>query len=328
MEELNNDAISHDNYSSHDDDNSTSSDVVQQDSNSTLLPSSPDKTFYCFRRLFRELLCCQPWFRPIEPVNQRELNIPVSFAPYTCTAVLTKCVFSGIATGTFVYAFFSTDHPEFIMAFYTMWANLCCVLYLGMSTLNTMFYGEETTTREAVVVPLRIRITWVLFELAVHLSTMASAGYYAFIVDWDNFFQRFAYLDVAVHGGVLVLVVLDGFVINRIPFRFQHYFGIILPVEILYCVWYSIHSITDIGNPMTGDPDGGIYGPGLDWSTDWERALIAAAFRVFVIGPIGFLGLWSVGNGLLCCRDLRRYKDQEAENEEKGWKPTVAHGDE
>lgn len=292
---------------------------VVNNSSDVLLPK-PDQKFYCFRRLCRELICCQPWFHATEPVNQRAISVPESFAPNTWLAFLFKCMVAGIAGGTFAYRFFATDNPEFQMAYMTMWGVLCCVLYLMLSALNTVF--SERTGQPQPSASIRIRTTWVLFELGVHLSVLASVGFFLFLFD-DDIPSPLAYLtyfDLSTHVGIALVVLVDGLWINRIPFRFQHYFGIILPVEVLYVVWTYIHTLAKVGNP---DADGAssIYPNILEWTgEEWPKTLILAAIIVFGVGPLSFVVLWSISNGLFCCRDIRRYEDDIDETDNR---PTV-----
>lgn len=282
----------------------------------------PDRSFYCFRRLCRELVCCQPWFHATEPVHDRALNIPTTFAPDTCTAFFSKCVLTGITGGTFAYQFFESEHPAFVMVYLTMWGNLACVLYLVLSTLNTVF--AERTGQPQPATNLRIRTTWVLFELATHLSILASVCFYVFSLFLADDRMTHSFPNYALHGGIVLLVLINGLVIDRIPYRFQHYWGVIVPVEVLYCVWtyvLTLIGISDDDDESLGEAPGAVYHSFVEWTPDrWRTTLVVEVILVFAIGPIIYLILWSISNGLCCCRDTRRYEDDV---DEKDTRPTV-----
>ena len=130
------------------------------------------------------------------------------------------------------------------------------------------------------------------------------------------------FLRISEHGGLLLLVLIDATMVNRIPYRLQHYWGVLL-VEITYLLWTVIHGLaTDLGNPNRSDNDpetndDTIYGV-LDWENDWQTALIYGCGTVFVLGPILYSIMWSLSNGV--CKDRRKYVDSI---DERDHRPTV-----
>lgn len=285
-------------------------------------PASHRNPLFTLRRFWSELCCCQSWFHLSERVNQRELDIPESFAPYSFLAFLWKCVLAGTCVGTMTYTFLDAQHPEYVLAFLTQWAALAATLYSIMSVINTIF-AARTPQPHSETTGFRIRLTWVLFELAIHLGSCASLLFWVFLFDKD---EHVEYLELATHGGLLILVLFDGFYVNRIPLRWMHYFGIILPIEVLYGVWTYVHHVTDIGNPnldMEGSNgnDNALYPDVVQWDDGWEEPLAYVLVIVLAVGPILFSVLWCVGNGLLCCHDTRRYFDDPVIDEDG--RPTV-----
>jgi hypothetical protein len=275
-----------------------------------------------YRRFRSELYCCQPWFNTTERVNQRELDIVASFAPCSIVAGLWKCFFCGFCVFTLVYKFVD-DRPyaELTMAYFTNWANLASSLYSITSVWNSAIYRVGSTTCAPQPATLLadtrttpgfcIRLEWVLFELAAHLGAMASLFVWSLLFDPDIHI-RFRFLDITTHGGLFVLVLIDGFLVNRIPLRWMHYFGVILPIEMLYSLWTYIHYAADIGNPWVNDTagnDDAIYTVEIWWDDDWELTLAYNVVLVFVLGPLVFGLLWCISNGNLVCRDRRHYLD-------------------
>jgi hypothetical protein len=103
------------------------------------------------------------------------------------------------------------------------------------------------------------------------------------------------------HGGVALLVLIDGLLLHRIPLRWSHYYLAVIPFQLCYVVWSLVHSLlTDIGNPNEADEarennlpeyDDAIYGS-LNWKDDALGGAITAFAAIFVGGPIVFTLLW------------------------------------
>jgi hypothetical protein len=306
------------------------------------------------RRFRSELYCCQPWFQTTEPVNQRELDMARSFAPCSMGAFVWKCAFCGIGVGTMTHEFLQTPHPAFQWAYLTQWATVMYTLYSVMSVLNTICSAAtaaRTTTTVAAnaMTPggFRLRLTWVLFELAVHLGATVTLLYWYEMFKPTIHFEhveftastiRLDYRSVATHGGLYALVLVDGFWVNRIPLRWMHYFGIILPLEALYALWTYLQYQFQIGNPNTKsnagdtagssndtniDNDDALYPGILQWGDGWQEPLVYILVMVLAVGPVLFGLCWCISNGNLAGRDRRRYLDEPAfngddEEEEEG----------
>jgi hypothetical protein len=304
------------------------------------------------RRFRSELYCCQPWFQATERVNQRELDLARSFAPCSIGVFVWKCAFCGIGVGTMTHEFLRTPHPAFQWAYLTQWATVMYTFYSVMSVLNTICSAAaaaRTTTAQptaamaaaAAMTPggFRLRLTWIVFELAVHLGATVSLLY------WYEMFKpaihyehleftastiRLEYRSVVTHGGLYALVLVDGFWVNRIPLRWMHYFGIILPVEALYGVWTYLHYLFQVGNldvNETDQNDDAIYPNIIQWADGWQEPLVYIVIMVLAVGPVVFGLCWCISNGNLAGRDRRRYLDEPAfnddEEEEEGRPSTV-----
>lgn len=246
------------------------------------------------------------WFSTQDAQTKRNIDVARSFAPQGATTIAAKALIFAAIVGTYIYYFTETDHPQVSLAFLTLWGYTTVVLYVTSSLLNSLWGTEGLKDASS----LRVRTSWVLFELGLHLTTLASFGYYAFLfdpaTDWE-------YLNIALHGGAFPLLLIDGLLINRIPFRMMHYIGFIIPVELMYIVWTLIHSRTEIGNP--GNPNSDALYPGsLEWTEDlWVKTLILTALLMFVVGPIAAVGWWALVNGKCCCRDVCRYEEDSSD---------------
>lgn len=125
--------------------------------------------------------------------------------------------------------------------------------------------------------------------------------------------------NISVHCLTLLMQYIDGFWINRIPIRFNHWWTGVFPLSIAYAVWTYIHgAVTDLGNPDVSDNDPStnddlIYDD-IDWDNDFVGTLVFTLILVFGLGPIVqiilvLLSLYHIP--CACMKDRRRYLDNE-----------------
>lgn len=258
-------------------------------------------------RFCQELRICssRPWF------SVSELDVPRSFAPRDPLSIGVKVVVTGVTVGIFAYAWTQSRYPPLLMGFLTQWAYATLCLYTCLSLFNSLWGVVEKNDTVRTTASLRVRAQWVLFELGLHLTVLASGGFYAFLLELGDI----KFIDIAQHGGVAPLILLEGLVVNRIPIHMTHYVGIVIPVELLYVLWSYIHSLTDIGNPGISTSDS-LYPGLLEWTSElWTTTIFLAVLIAFVFGPIAYLLMWFCFNGACCCKsDVRRRQDKGISN--------------
>ena len=272
----------------------------------------------CGARFSSQLNPRNPWFDVTEKCNGRTLDIPESFAPASCYAFIWKLLVTATAVLTLGWGINNSDSKPFYFAFLST-LGVCLVnIYFYFSLCNTIMASR--TPQPTQTVGMRIRCTWLFGALGTHFTFAATCLYWFLIWDPDN---GVSFTNISEHGGLLVLILVDAVVVNRIPYRMQHYVGILL-VEILYVVWTVIHSLaTDIGNPNQSDTDpetndDAIYPDVLEWNNDWQKALIYSCSTLFGLGPILYILMWCLSNGM--CKDRRKYVDSVDERDQR---PTV-----
>jgi hypothetical protein len=168
-----------------------------------------------------------------------------------------------------------------------------------------------------------------LFAVAAHAEAMIAILFWLLEYDYSN--SKVTFLDIMPHGGMVVLVWIDGLVVNRIPVRWTHWWGGALLFEIAWALWSIFHSVVfDIGNPNanTNDGDGNddaIYGA-LDWKNDTGYATGLTMAALLILGPIIYVVMWlcSCYKKPCCCRgsNPRRYLDASTHPESDDNKPT------
>jgi hypothetical protein len=175
------------------------------------------------RRCRSELVCCQPWFDRTEHAYQRTLDLNESFAPFSLLTVFWKSLVCGTRVATLTCEFLDAKNPIFQLAYMAQWANVTNSLYSVGSVLNTLLAAAATPPPQPpdpATAGLLNRFTWVLCELAVHLGAGATLFF------WYVVFDPAVHLELcyalATHGGLWVLILLDGLVVNRIPLRWMH----------------------------------------------------------------------------------------------------------
>ena len=119
-----------------------------------------------------------------------------------------------------------------------------------------------------------------------------------------------------------MVALFDGFVVNRIPIRFHHWWRAVLPIDIAYPAWTIIHSVLDVGNPNESDNDpttndDALYSA-VDWKDEAVQTGIFIAINILVIGPIIQLILFVLSLYSPCCRVSRRYLEGENDKESRG----------
>ena len=278
-------------------------------------------TVTCGRRFCSEINPCQGrWFHVKDPVNGRIIDIPESFAPASCNALLYKLFYCALCVGTIVYTIIEYEYNKgFYFAYLTYWGAIFCCFYSILSLFNTVFASRTGQPSPDGTVSCRIRTTWVLFALAAQTSFVTMILFWALQFDPND---TIVYSTIVPHGVLFLFTVIDGMYVNRIPLRLMHWYGFLLPFDIAYIVWTLIQSFFEIDNPdFDTDPitnDDAIYPGVIEWSNDWTTALFWSLITVFVIGPLLYIVLWTMSFGNLCClrcgskatgTDSRKYVD-------------------
>ncbi|GKY97091.1 hypothetical protein MPSEU_000667600 [Mayamaea pseudoterrestris] len=299
--------------------------ISVKSSNSRRTSNDAEAPPSCLRRLWSELNPCQPWFTTADTFG-RKIDIPESFAPPSCYAFLFKLAEAVLITATLVLTWIDTSNPQFYLAYFTYWALLLATLYSWFSLYNTIMAAR--TPQPPVSAGFIIRTTWALFTLASHTSACASILWWVLI--FEAGVTKITFYNISPHLITACVVWLDGFVVNRIPVRWMMWYGLVLPLDILWGIWSVAQSYSGIGNPDANDASGAdpdnddaIYGA-LAWQDYWVRCLIITLIAIFVMGPLVFMLMWLCSLYIIpcaCYKDKRKYMDSYKDQEDT--RPTV-----
>jgi hypothetical protein len=277
----------------------------------------PPPTPSCCNLLRSELNPCQSFFR-LQDGTGRIMDVRASFAPDSLGALAWKLFANIVAIFTLIYSIIDTGTASFYLAYLTHWSLLSAVAYL-LASLYQSARSCRITQPPGEYTSGSISVTWILFAIAAHAEAMIAILFWLLVYDYGG--RKVEFLDVMPHGGMVVLVWIDGLVVNRIPVRWTHWWGGALAFEAVWAVWSIFHSVVfNIGNPNNNGGDDGnddgnddaIY-EALDWKGDTGYATGLTMAALLILGPIIYSVIWLLSwyKQPCCCRggNPRRYVD-------------------
>jgi hypothetical protein len=157
-----------------------------------------------------------------EEVTGQVIHGPQSFSPAGTCTLLGKTIITAWTVSTLVLGFFSSTSPRaFYFAYLTNVTLAITALYLLLSWWNSLVATTYSTSTSPNIHPMHT-IVWALFAVAAPAEIVVTVGYWA--MDWDGtMLTAFDYVNIMVHGGVMILVLAEGLVLNRMPLRLRHY---------------------------------------------------------------------------------------------------------
>jgi hypothetical protein len=137
------------------------------------------------------------------------------------------------------------------------------------------------------------KLIWVLYVISIHSQVFVSLLYWLLVYDGSSV----VYPEVYRHGILMVLVMTDGFVVNRIPIRLKQ-IVFVYAYALAYLGWTLIHFGADLGNPETtdNDPDtndDALYGV-ISWRDNAGGAVVLCLILVLVVIPLMFIFTWGL----------------------------------
>jgi hypothetical protein len=228
--------------------------------------------------------------------DTRVIDIPGSFSSRSIPTQLFKCACLAMtltAAILFIRRVYVLEEQEqklqyvYYFAYFTVWGLLASALYFCASWANSCVPLIQTTDAAT----LRLKYTWVIFEVAAHTELCVTVLYWGLLwTPGDDIKYGGGLANLFAHGGVMLLVLWTGLVVNRVPVRFSHF---IFPftVDVLYLIWSFFHDYYSLGNGLTEQGDDAIYNV-IDWDDDFLRTLTLAAFILGVVSPSLWILLW------------------------------------
>jgi hypothetical protein len=118
--------------------------------------------------------------------------------------------------------------------------------------------------------------------LAVTLPSQVIIALMYYALEFDGSVD---YLSIIKHGAAIPLLLIDGFVINRIPLRMKQ-FGLFQLFVIGYLAWSIAYAYSGLTMPNGQET---VY-EWLNWNADIHSAILLSLFVLVIINPAVFVG--------------------------------------
>ena len=253
-------------------------------------------------RFTRDLDPRTDWFG-VEDEDQ-VIDIPNSFAPRSPKDVVLKCLATSYVTFALVYSAIRSGDLDFFFSSLAGVSLIFAMCYMWISLANTIVGVDQPRRLEKV--PNVVCFQWLSFNLALHASVLSALLYWISVFEYGE--TTITLENVSTHFGALLVIILEGFVINRIPIRWFYWWATCLPVAVLYIAWTFLHSELEIGNP---NEDSDLLYKFFDWKNDLMWAGIHSAIAVMAVSPAVQSIAFAVSLYGIQCRNIRRYVNEE-----------------
>ena len=171
----------------------------------------------------------------------------------------------------------------------------------------TLFGASQPYKR---VSSLFVKFTWLLFTFVSHFGILVAIFWWLEV--WEKGVTSLDWLNLVPHTVMPMTIMLDGLNVNRIPLRWQHYWGFCIPMELSYVLWtYLQNKVFEIDNPNLSEDatDDAIY-EAYNWKEEGKDPLIMSLIGILGFGPPLFFLLWMFSQYwviCLCIGDRRLY---------------------
>ena len=222
----------------------------------------------------------------------RRIDILETFSPQPRVLYIgCKIGLTGWIASVMAQSIMRVQYPSFWLAYLTHWGLVIATAYILMSTMSAVYLAscsshskcDELNSGAKVL----INLTWGLLAAAAPMEITITILYW--VLEFEG---TFSYVSMMTHGGVMILVMIDGFVLSRVPLRIKQFVFFEL-FALVYCVWTIIHAYSGMGNPYAeGDEptesDDAIY-DSIAWKNNMKPTAILIVVLLLVANPIIFL---------------------------------------
>jgi len=243
------------------------------------------------------MACCQrfgsefkrPMFGIDEAPHGGQLDIDASFCigkGFGALVAEIKLLTFAIAVASLVYAFSIRENPGWYPAYLTPWGVFFGVLQLGGSFVLTAFFSAEHIYDPEKANAL-VKLTWLLYSVAGVLGFTITLLFWLLVYDSKNDYMLAKVMN---HGGVALIVVIQGLFLDKVPMRLKH---IVFSdgVAVIMATWLALQNTVVRYNPDHDDDDDALYDT-MKWRTKTTGAIIQVVLVVFVAVPVVHILLW------------------------------------
>lgn len=178
-----------------------------------------------------------------------------------------------------------TQFESFWLAYLTHWGWTVTVAYFLFSLGTACYFSKCEHADGGGGKVVLAKITWSLLAIALPGEVIICLLFW--FLEFDGTVQ---YVSLMLHGIGILLIAIDGFLINRIPLRMKQ-FVLFEAFAALYLIWNIVFSFSGIGNPYkeSGAQDDDAIYSSMRWKTSTSSAVTIAVLVLLVANPILFL---------------------------------------
>ena len=222
------------------------------------------------------------------------LDVIETFSPHPrMPYIATKAVLAGWIGSVLGMSIMKQKHKSFFLAYLTHWILVIALGYIIVSTLCAVYLAHRPPARSDGLdgnAGAFVKCTWTLFAIAAPGQVMVTILFWTLEYDPDK--TVITYLTLMTHGIVMVLIMIDGLVLSRIPLRMKQ---VVFSetVTFLFALWTVVHAFSGMGNPYADGEDAtrdddAIYNS-IAWKDNPDGAAIVSVVVLFVVNPVIFL---------------------------------------
>ena len=237
-------------------------------------------------RRFRAEICCAISLFGTMDSNGKVLDLDASFCIRRMggwKSLIVKFICFVLITSTLITGINDEPSTRFFLAYVSCWTLVWSVVYITLSLFVSIFSNPPAWA---------INATWFMFSVAaVHGPVIT---YIFWTAEYAPSTYDLKYSVIMMHGPTWALVLLDGFLVSKIPVRLMHYW-ICFFFGILFLCWSLIQAFLPVDNPYKdGDANGGdesLYDV-LDWNNDPVPSAGLSVLLLLIAFPVIQILLW------------------------------------
>jgi len=193
-----------------------------------------------------------------------------------------------ISIASLVYGFAVHPYPFWYPVFLTHWGVVFCIMYLGGSFLLTTRSSSECNSVEATRL---VKFTWLFYSVAAVMGCCIAVLYWAFVFKPST--HSINLNNCMTHGGCLLIVLLQGLLVDHVPLRIKHNFVGTFAIACVYASWLALQNLVVKYNPMEDADDDALY-DAIKWRENTVPTIILTAGVLFVAIPLFTILLWTL----------------------------------
>ena len=214
----------------------------------------------------------------------------------------------------YIYMGYLTHWGHVLSIFYLATSFLCSVKIVVPPTVSPDRVCSSSLHPPCKQQPTRlIKVTWFLYSLSAPLELAICLMFWSAVAAGPS---AFSYVSVMEHGGIAILVWIDGNCMREcaVPVRAKHVIFLMM-ICCAYLFWTGVDAVLGIGNGEWGPAytDDALY-PVLNWNSDRQLAATVSAVAVCVVAPACFAVCWMTS---LWSPAASGGKDQECDQDDE-----------